>query len=370
MIKYLYANYYKAFVNLKIEFGQSNLLIGSNGVGKSNIFTLIASIRDVIRGCPNSVELNFPQSTHTRWIKSDIQTFELGITTDNNEFVYNIEILHDSNKAKSKISSEKLTCNGNTLYQMVGGTAEVYDDRLNKNRVLVDEGTSGIAFVPQDDIYSRLNEFRTQINCIILCIPNPKNMSGNVQNDVYIPEISFSNVASIYASVVLLEPDIFNELMGAYKEASKDFVKARLFIDTAMNRKRLLLDYKYNDVVTSYSFEELSDGEKMLFALYILLYGYIKRGMTVLLDEPDNFLSLREIQPWCVNIERELGDDGQCLMISHHPEIIDYMAETNGIWMKRLASGETTITDKPNIGENEELYTYSEMISRGLLDEA
>ena len=87
------------------------------------------------------------------------------------------------------------------------------------------------------------------------------------------------------------------------------------------------------------------------------------------MDEPDNYLSLREMQPWCINVERELSEDGQCIMISHHPEIIDYMAETDGIWMTRIASGESRIIDKPNIGVNEDLLTYSEMIARGLLDE-
>ena len=91
--------------------------------------------------------------------------------------------------------------------------------------------------------------------------------------------------------------------------------------------------------------------------------------MSVLLDEPDNFLSLREIQPWCINVERILDKGGQCIMISHHPEIIDYMAETDGIWLTRLASGESKIIEKPNVGINEDLLTYSEMISRGLLDE-
>ena len=46
------------------------------------------------------------------------------------------------------------------------------------------------------------------------------------------------------------------------------------------------------------------------------------------------------------------------------------MAETDGIWLSRLSSGESKIMDKPDVGINEELLTYSEMISRGLLDEA
>ena len=368
MIKYLYANNYKSFVNFRIDFGKSNLLIGKNGAGKSNIFTLIASIRDIIIGNGNAVSSAFSLSTLTRWMKSNIQTFEIGLTNGGKDFVYRIEIEHDMETAKCKIASEKLTCDGIVLYQMLNGTAEVYDDDSNQSRVLVDSSSSGIAFVP-DYRHSVLAEFKKQISSIILCTPDPRSMSDIVQNDVFIPQVNFSNIASTYAGVVLLEPDIFNELISTFREASKGFVKARIQVDVFTNLKRLMLNYKYKDVESSYYFSELSDGEKMLFALYMLLFGYMKRGMTVLLDEPDNFVSLREIQPWCMNVEKNLGEGCQSIIISHHPEIIDYMAETDGIWMTRLDSGESRIVSKPDIGINTDLLTYSQMISRGLLDE-
>ena len=56
-------------------------------------------------------------------------------------------------------------------------------------------------------------------------------------------------------------------------------------------------------------------------------------------------------------------------MISHHPEMIDYMAETNGIWMNRLNSGESIIVDSPKIDINPDLLSYSEMIFRRIIDE-
>ena len=369
MIKYLYSNNYKSFVNFRIDFAQSNLLIGNNGAGKSNVFNLIAFIRDIILGNGNVIENALPQSTVTRWMKSSIQTFELGVADKDREYTYKIEVEHDPDTSKGRIASESLVSEGKPLYQMINGEAIVYDDNLNKSKVLVDSTTSGIAFIPADNKHSVLNAFKQQIGCIILCTPNPKNMPDVVQNDVYIPRIDFSNIASTYAGMILLEPDIINDLMSSFRELSKGFVKAKLNVDPFTNIKRLMFEYKYKDVPCGYYFNELSDGERMLFALYTLLYGYIKHGMTVLLDEPDNFVSLREIQPWCVNVERELGAEGQCIMISHHPEIIDYMADTHGIWMSRLSSGESKIVDKPTIGVNEELYTYSEMISRGLLDE-
>ena len=367
MIKYLYANNYKSFVNFRIDFDQSNLLVGKNGSGKSNVFALIASLRDIIRGGGQNLSVLFPQLSLTRWMKSNIQTFELGVGNDKNQFVYKIEIEHDLEKSVNRIATEKVYNGDTIIYQMINGSAEVYDDERNVSKVLADSNTSGIAFVPKDNKHSLLEEFRKQIASIILCTPDPRKMSDVIQNDVYIPKIDFSDIASVYSGVVQLDPEIYRELAETYKEVSPGFIKARISVEPF--NKHLTLDYKYKDVSCSYLFNELSDGERMLFALYILLYGFIGQGMSVLLDEPDNFLSLREIQPWCINVERILDKGGQCIMISHHPEIIDYMAETDGIWLTRLASGESKIIEKPNVGINEDLLTYSEMISRGLLDE-
>ena len=89
-----------------------------------------------------------------------------------------------------------------------------------------------------------------------------------------------------------------------------------------------------------------------------------------MLDEPDNYISLREIQPWCMNLESELEDNGQCFLISHHPEIIDYMAEANGIWLTRIKSGESSILKfRQKASKNKEFLLYSEMVARGLIDE-
>ena len=133
----------------------------------------------------------------------------------------------------------------------------------------------------------------------------------------------------------------------------------------------LALIYEHNGKEYEYHFSELSDGERMLFSLYLLLYGYIMQGMTVLLDEPDNYLSLREIQPWCMELEQLYETNGQCIMVSHHPEVIDYYADNNGVWFSRLSSGETIIEENPYYKKDEEkILKYSELIARGASYEA
>ena len=366
MIKYLYANNYKSFVNFKIEFDSISLLIGRNGGGKSNIFSLIASLRDLINGDKLALSVDFNDLSLTRWMKSRIQTFELGVRGKEHEFKYCVEIEHPEH-ALIKVISEEVYFGDKILFQKKQDRTMVYSDSFIGAEVLSDQYSSGVAFVPQDSEHSLLNEFRSLIKSIIICTPNPKNMRDIVENDVYGPQPDFSNIASAYAGLMQLAPDTYVELSEKFRSIHPGFDKARITVEQFA--KYLTFDYRFNDVLTSFHFNELSDGEKMLFALYMLLLGYIKNDITVLLDEPDNYVSLREIQPWCMELEDIVEEKGQCLLISHHPEIVDYLADTRGIWIGRLNSGETTIYN-PGIRENPDLLTYSQMISRGLLDEA
>ena len=49
----------------------------------------------------------------------------------------------------------------------------------------------------------------------------------------------------------------------------------------------------------SFDFTDLSDGQRQLIVLYTVLQSLKQNIFSVLLiDEPDNFVSLREIQPW------------------------------------------------------------------------
>jgi AAA15 family ATPase/GTPase len=85
-------------------------------------------------------------------------------------------------------------------------------------------------------------------------------------------------------------------------------------------------------------------------ALYALLFGLKDEGVSLFLDEPDNFLALREIQPWLTALTDSCGEGvEQTVLISHHPEIIDHLALSSGLWFYRDSNGPARVTDKPGI---------------------
>ena len=114
---------------------------------------------------------------------------------------------------------------------------------------------------------------------------------------------------------------------------------------------------------TRYGFEQLSDGQRALIALYSLV-TLSDPAQCLFIDEPGNYLSLREVQPWLVKATESCGESlSQIVVVSHHPVTIDYMAGANGRWFHREADEPTQVSDEPeNLVDG---ISLSENIARG-----
>ena len=371
MIKYLFANNYKSLVNYKIEFNSLNVLIGKNGSGKTTVINLLTLLRDFIGG----KESNncFPNITLTRWMNNNIQTFEMRCLINDNHYYYHLEIEHNhDNSNPCIVLNETVKLDEHLLLSCKNGRVDIYnDDFEHLTEIASDMTRSGLNFIFQGKDNTLLFQFKTNIlQNIIICSPDPKNMnilSTNTIDQAY-PDYCLSNIVSVYAYLSQSSTETIISLWDKMKEINPNFVKTKA--DMAPFGKTLSFEYCYNNQNKPFYFSELSDGERMMFALYLLLYGFIKKGLTVLIDEPDNYLGLREIKPWCNELESICIEQGQCIMISHHPEVIDYFGNDSSIWMSRLQSGESVIADNPFANfKNETGLKYSEIIAGGYLDE-
>jgi ATPase subunit of ABC transporter with duplicated ATPase domains len=108
-------------------------------------------------------------------------------------------------------------------------------------------------------------------------------------------------------------------LRGSLKNVWAD-LKFLTLDDTGMSFKALKLRFEEADL----RFDQLSDGEKMLVGLYTIHAALsLNKISAVLIDEPDNFISLQELQPWLLSMSELIDEYHQILIISHNAEIID-----------------------------------------------
>ena len=107
-------------------------------------------------------------------------------------------------------------------------------------------------------------------------------------------------------------------------------------------------------------FYDFSDGEKCLSVLYVIAATRV-RNVVLSLDEPDNFLSLRELQPVLSQlVEPVKGPAPQIFVVSHHPESIDYLA-ADSTWLFERPTG-AHVRVRPMIFDREKGEKASESV--------
>ena len=110
-----------------------------------------------------------------------------------------------------------------------------------------------------------------------------------------------------------------------------------------------------------YRFDQLSDGQRALIVIHLLLFAD-DAGRTLFLDEPDNYITLPELQPWLAELEDGCGDTlPQTILISHHPEAIDFLND-KAVWLGGEPESHTRILDV----RNDTRLKISELYAQGL----
>src|SRR5262249_54734651 len=109
---------------------------------------------------------------------------------------------------------------------------------------------------------------------------------------------------------------------------------------------------------------ELSEGQRVLIGLYTILHFAVRPGACVLFDEPDNFVALREIQPWLEKVLERVEDrKAQIVIIYQHPDLINRLALPYGIVLDRPGGRHTRVT--PFTDPAQTGLSPAELVSRG-----
>jgi hypothetical protein len=83
-----------------------------------------------------------------------------------------------------------------------------------------------------------------------------------------------------------------------------------------------------------------------------------------MIDEPENFISLAEIQPWLMKVTDMVEErKGQVLLFSHHPELINQWAANHGVQFVRDGVGPVHV--EPFAANEYTTLAPAEVVARG-----
>ncbi len=368
MLKRLYIDNWRCFVNFEMAVDPVMLVMGGNGVGKSALFELLRRLRDFATG---QVECHTAFDTDSlNWWKSSVhQRIELEVELDQGTFVYTLAVEHQPERRTSAVAAERLSLDGEPLFAFETGQLTVGSDSgARGSSVQLTASRSGLSYLEPRDNTSFL-AFRNWMQSMVALRLNPFAMSPLTVREESQLASDGANFASWYRALVLEKPTAAARLA----EILQPMVPGLAGIAFERAGRARSLQFQLTSPPdgngpsqTVCEFDRLSDGQRALTVLYAIQQLCSSGGDRVLvcLDEPDNFLALGEIQPWLVEM-RTAAEDGGCqlLVSSHHPELINYLAPEFAVVLLRDDAGPSRHQRFEYRGEQP--LTPAELVARG-----
>jgi predicted ATPase len=369
MLKRIYIDNFNSLVNFELNFDSINLFLGGNGVGKSTVFDVLSRLQFFILG--SKVEGAFQSFTRTRWQTLPIQQFEIEIDGNGGTYKYQLSIEH--NQEQSYVRHEILSFNNQILLNFEMGEVKTFNDDYTAGPKYPFDWSQSILpfFLPRPD-NTKLTWFKKRMERFIIVKIIPSMMSPISEQEQTLLSPSMDNYVSWYRYISQDQGKVA-ELIQGLKQILNGFVsfKFEQYGDKYIFLKLRFAHDSDRKNIIEYGFGELSDGQRILIALYTLIYCTESEDYTLCIDEPENFLALPEIQPWLIQLYDFCADKKlQALLISHHPELINYLlASPIGYWFERQSNSPARVRKISNEESEHSGLPISELIARGWLHE-
>jgi predicted ATPase len=366
MLSRLYATNYRCLVNFEFKPTNKQLIIGRNGTGKTTVFDVLALLRDFAgRGLPCEDQLG--GKTRTRWQDVAEQRFELDVKGNGGEYRYTLVMDEKGSPPRPRVKQENLDFSGRPLFRFGEDIISIFDQKSASEKVQFrfDWQRSGLAIAAaQLPDQTKLAWFNRWLGGLVQVQINPWAISARSEGESRYPTKDMGNFADWYRHLRLDSFKAISEAMASLREAIPGF--------EALDAKEAGLDMRVLQATIrsprgktiEVPFNDLSEGQRTLIALYVLLYCAVTENSTLLIDEPDNFIALAEIQPWLMRLlDRVDEQNAQVILVSHHPELLDQLAGQGGVLLDRPDGGETRV--RPFEPPEDSGLKASEIIARG-----
>jgi energy-coupling factor transporter ATP-binding protein EcfA2 len=339
MITRIYANNFRCLVAFEAQFDSFGVLCGPNGAGKSSVFDALKLIRNLASGdcfLGGEGERDLARLEFTNWLDSTIQEFELGVTAEGHSFEYLLHIEQVADDKKPRIIRERATCDKQTVFER-----DLEGVRFQKligvqKGFPLDWRQAALASIQPAGDRREIAILQQAISKLLVLRPSPRGVEKESKGESGHPDLYMGNLTSWYRSLSQ-EQDWTDALRDSLRDVWPDFKSFRL-VDVGLNTKALQLRFEGSTVPDSGAlfFDQLSDGEKALVGLYMVRAALATgASQTVLIDEPDNYVGLPELQPWVLSLRELLDENHQAILISHHPEILSNTGEDFGRYLWR-----------------------------------
>jgi predicted ATPase len=308
-----------------MHFNELDVFCGMNGTGKSSVFDAIRLVRDLALGncflgrAGDESKHTVSQLELCKWLDSDVQEFELEFEEDSHTFLYQLHIQQVAEYEQPRILKEAAFFDGELLF-----TRDLEHIQLGKHKTFsLDRRQSALSVFQPENSEKQIKSLQQALSNLIILRPNARIFETESRFESRYANLDMGNIISWYRFHAQ-DPEWTDILRKSLQMVwSEDFRSLRL---SEAGNSIKQLEFIFSD--ENFTFGQLSDGEKMLAALYMIhaVLSTARSSLTVLIDEPDNFISIQELQPWMLEMMGIVDKTRQLFIISHNAEILEITA--------------------------------------------
>jgi predicted ATPase len=274
-----------------------------------------------------------------------------------------LELEHLVEPGLAQVTTERLADDEGTLFQVVGGKLALGSEQ--RAEFLVGQSQSAI-WHDKASACPRIRLFREWLQATTVLRLNPYAEADKAVSADEFLQRDGSNFAGWYRRLQDAHRQVLEPLASDLAEVIDGFAGLNSFKPEARYIIQSLVRCGgENAKGLPFGWSELSEGQRTLIVIYAVMHA-AKAGKPFLLclDEPDNFVALREMQP-LVHMIEEFVDEGhiQVLIASHHPEFINMWGHEQSALLYRQDAGHTELKTFPP--RDTGMLSPAEIIARG-----
>lgn len=324
MLKRIYVHNYKAFQNfeLKLDGFGSVLCLGRNGAGKSSLVEIFKIFQDIGYGLSPISALISKESFNILQPNCIIQLeLEVEIDGENIQYLLHIDFVEDLGKIR--IKQEQLIINNihildrneqGVLYK-TKNNEEIADFFLDGHMLALP------IFKPKNQELEIVQQFKDWLSKIIVLSPIPALMSTQSEKNPLKPHYYAENISAWITHLFAIKPKSYQYMIEYLTPIFPD-------LEEISNEDKVLrFVFSMDKQHKSLTFSQLSDGER-IFVLWSAILASVKLDQISLCvwDEPENYISLVEIQHYFNALKQAFNDKALFVATTHNPETMRMFA--------------------------------------------
>lgn len=323
MIEQIYVNNFRCFKNFTFDMKElsSVLVLGKNGAGKSTLFRVLEVFKQIGDGESLAKSLVIKEDFNLSDVKQPIR-LEIQVSIDGIKFHYKIVFEYPENFKSPKVKSEILLADGTAVITREDAQVSYLSSSNKPLEFLVDWHIIALPIIQTKTEKDLVSVFKSWLSKMILLSPIPNYMVGESLGGVPKPNIYATDIGAWATDLFTQYPIVYNCISNYLKRLMPDFYQISNK-KTSESSNKLVISFKKERDTLSLDFDKLSHGEKIfVLSAFIIAANEIGACSFCMWDEPDNYISLVEVEYFIADLRQSFQQYGQWIATTHNPETI------------------------------------------------